>query len=57
MIQTRQGDLLADAYQEEWDRGASWQEGLAAGIALMPGNGKEALAGALGVEVNTLGKG
>ena len=57
MIQTRQGDLLADAYQEALDRGASWQEGLAAGIALMPDSGKEALAAALGVEVNDLGKG
>jgi hypothetical protein len=28
-------------------RAFSWQEGLAAGIALMPANGKEALAAAL----------
>lgn len=57
MIQTRQSDLLADAYQEAWDRGASWQQGLAAGIRLMPANGQVALADTLGVEVNALGKG
>lgn len=57
MLQTRQGDDLADAYQEAWERGPSWQEGLAAGLALMPDNGKAALADALGVTVDELGQG
>ncbi|PJR09719.1 nucleotidyltransferase family protein [Sinorhizobium meliloti] len=56
MLQTRQGVALADAYQEAWDRGPSWQEGLAAGLALMPDDGKEALADALGVKPEELGK-
>ncbi|WP_026283429.1 GSU2403 family nucleotidyltransferase fold protein [Rhizobium sp. 2MFCol3.1] len=52
---TRQSDLLADAYQEAWDRGASWREAINAGIAMMPGNAKAALAAALGVKIGDLG--
>lgn len=58
MLQTRQGDVLVDAYQEAWERGPSWQEGIASGLAMMPNNnGKAALADALGVSVDELGIG
>lgn len=53
--ETRQSDVLADAYREAWDRGKAWQEGLNAGLAMMPYNGKRALAAALGVPVEELG--
>lgn len=56
LVETKQGYALADAYQEAWDRGSSWQEGIAAGLAMMPNNGKAALAAALGVAVDGLGK-
>jgi hypothetical protein len=48
-------NVLADAYREAWDRGKAWQEGLNAGLAMMPGNGKRALAAALGVPGEELG--
>lgn len=57
LVETRQGDLLADAYREAWNRGASWQEAIVSGLALMPDNGKTALAAALDVKVEELGKG
>ncbi|WP_426129918.1 nucleotidyltransferase family protein [Pararhizobium sp. PWRC1-1] len=55
--ETRQSDVLADAYREAWERGPSWQEALISGLWMMPGNGKAALAAAVGVSVNELGKG
>ncbi|WP_280824537.1 nucleotidyltransferase family protein [Pseudaminobacter soli (ex Li et al. 2025)] len=56
LIDTRQGDLLADAYREAWDRGPAWQEAIVYGIGLMSDNGKTALAYALGVKPDELGK-
>jgi len=47
--------LLADAYREA-TRGEAWQEGIMSGLVLMPDNGKLALANALGVTVDRLGK-
>jgi hypothetical protein len=55
--ETRQSDVLAEAYLEAWDRGKAWQEGIASGLAMMPDNGKRALAAAVGVPVQELGKG
>jgi hypothetical protein len=55
--ETRQSDVLAEAYLEAWDRGKAWQEGIASGLAMMPDNGKRALAAAVGVSVEELGKG
>jgi len=42
-------------HQEALDRGASWRAGINAGIAMMAGNGKTALANAPGVEIGDLG--
>ncbi|MBD9596310.1 hypothetical protein IB270_26060 [Ensifer sp. ENS05] len=56
LVETKQGDVLADAYRQAWDRGPSWQEGIAAGLVMMPDNGKRALADALGVAVDKLGE-
>jgi hypothetical protein len=47
---------LADAYSEAWDRGKAWQEGIISGLAMMPDNGKAALATAIGVSMDELGK-
>jgi hypothetical protein len=55
--ETRQSDVLAEAYLEAWDRGKAWQEGIASGLAMMPDSGKRALAAAVGVPVEELGKG
>jgi len=56
LLETRQSYLLADAYREAWTRGEAWQEGILSGLELMPDNGKLALANALGVTVDRLGK-
>ncbi len=55
-METRQGDMRADAYIEAWERGKSWQEAVAAGLAAMPDLGRHSLASALGVPVEELGK-
>ena len=52
----KQGYALADAYQEAWDRGTSWREGIQFGLQMMPDTGREALAAALGVPMDKLGK-
>jgi hypothetical protein len=36
LVETRQGDILADAYLEAWERGKSWQDGIRAGLDAMP---------------------
>jgi len=57
LLETRQADLIVDAYQEAWDRGKSWQEAMVSGLSLMPDNGRQALAKALDVSVDQLGLG
>lgn len=56
LAETRQSDLLADAYMEAWERGKSWQEAIIFGLLAMPDHGKAALAAALSVPVEELGK-
>jgi hypothetical protein len=56
LLETRQGDVLADAYREAWDRSKAWQEGIISGLAMMPDNGKVALATAMDVSMDELGK-
>ena len=56
LLETRQGDVLADAYREAWERGKAWQEGIISGLAMMPDNGKAALATAMDVSMDELGK-
>ncbi|SCX36345.1 hypothetical protein DSM25559_5441 [Agrobacterium rosae] len=56
ITETRRSDLLADAYQKAWARGEAWQEAIVTALMLMPDNGKKALADALGVKVDSLGK-
>ncbi|TAV44161.1 hypothetical protein ELI02_34240 [Rhizobium leguminosarum] len=57
LAETRQSDLLADAYREAWNRGKSWQDGIMAGLAAMPDKGKETLAAAMGTTMEEVGKG
>jgi hypothetical protein len=54
--ETKQGYLLADAYNEAWDRGAAWREGIEFGLKMMPDTGREALANALGVKADEVGR-
>ncbi|CDM61952.1 hypothetical protein LPU83_pLPU83d_0581 (plasmid) [Rhizobium favelukesii] len=56
LAETRQSGLLADAYKEAWDRGKAWQEAIIAGRSAMPDHGKAALAAAMSVPVEELGK-
>ncbi|QND44549.1 hypothetical protein HB780_01465 (plasmid) [Rhizobium lusitanum] len=56
LLETRQSDIIADAYGEAWERGKSWQESIISGLAIMPDNGKKALAAAIGVSIDELGK-
>lgn len=56
LVETKQGYVLGGSYEEAWDRGPSWQDGIVAGPGMMPDNGKAALAAALGVTVEELGK-
>jgi hypothetical protein len=48
LVETRQGDVVADAWQEAWDRGAAWKEGISKGFLRLPENGVAALRAALG---------
>lgn len=54
--ETKQDYMLADAYKEAWDRGPAWQEGIQFGLKMMPESGKAALAAAIGVTPEELGK-
>ncbi|WP_313617978.1 GSU2403 family nucleotidyltransferase fold protein [Agrobacterium sp.] len=56
LVETRQGYAVADAYREAWDRGTAWREGIQFGLQLMSNAGKEALADALGIKPEELGK-
>lgn len=55
LVETRQGDVLADAYEEACARGPSWQEAIASSLTRLPDSGRRALAKALGVQVEDLG--
>ncbi len=48
LVETRQSDILAEAYEEAWARGNSWQEGIRVGLDAMPDPGRNAFATALG---------
>lgn len=54
LVETRQGHILADAYQEARERGKSWQDGIRAGLDAMPDPGRKAFATALGIPVEKL---
>ncbi|MDQ0323041.1 hypothetical protein QO002_005247 [Pararhizobium capsulatum DSM 1112] len=48
LVETRQQAILVDAFEEAWQRGPSWQEGLRAGLDLLPRPGMAFLARAFG---------
>ncbi|WP_306909369.1 nucleotidyltransferase family protein [Rhizobium mesoamericanum] len=56
LVETRQGDVLADAYEEAWQRGPSWQEGITSSLRRLPDSGKKALAKALGMNADHFDK-
>lgn len=39
LLETMEGERLADAFIEAWNRGPAWQEAIREGLALMPKNG------------------
>lgn len=36
LLETMEGERLADAFIEAWNRGPAWQEAIREGLALMP---------------------
>lgn len=56
LVETRQSDVLAVAYEEAWERGPSWQDGITNSLKRLPDNGKIALARALGIKMEDLEK-
>lgn len=48
LVQTRHGIELSDAWEEAWERGDAWKEGIVSGLSRLPKNGVEALREALG---------
>ncbi|QWK80826.1 nucleotidyltransferase family protein [Ochrobactrum sp. BTU1] len=51
LVQTRHGDELTDAWEEAWDRGDAWKEGIVTGLSRLPKNGVKALITTLGSDV------
>jgi hypothetical protein len=51
LVETRHDSELADAWEEAWDRGDSWREGLCNGLLRLPKSGVKALEKVLGPEV------
>ncbi|CDM61721.1 hypothetical protein LPU83_pLPU83d_0350 (plasmid) [Rhizobium favelukesii] len=51
LVETRQSDAIAIAWEEAWDRGDAWKEAIGKGIARLPEKGIKALGKALGPEV------
>lgn len=51
LVETRHGDELADAWEEAWERGDAWKEGIVSGLSRLPKNGVKALEKVLGPEV------
>lgn len=51
LVETRQSDAIAIAWEEAWDRGDAWREAITKGLARLPGKGVKALGQALGSEV------
>jgi hypothetical protein len=56
LVETRQRDLLADAFQEAWERGKSWQEAIIGGVAAMPEGDQAILSEAMGIPAAKLQK-
>lgn len=56
LVEMRQGDMLADAYEEAWQRAPSWQEEITSSLAKLPDSARKALAKALGVQLEDLAK-
>ncbi|MCO5964780.1 nucleotidyltransferase family protein [Sinorhizobium meliloti] len=51
LVETRHGDELADAWEEAWERGDAWKEGIVSGLSRLPKNGVKALENVLGPAV------
>lgn len=50
LVETRHDSELADAWEEAWDRGDAWKEGIVGGLSRLPKNGVKALEKVLGPE-------
>ena len=51
LVETRHDGELVDAWEEAWDRGNAWKEGIVSGLLRLPKNGVKALEKALSREV------
>lgn len=51
LVETRHNDELADAWEEAWDRGDAWKEGIVSGLRRLPKSGVKALENTLGPEM------
>ncbi|PDS41428.1 hypothetical protein CO662_23445 [Rhizobium anhuiense] len=51
LVETRHDSELADAWEEAWNRGDAWKEGIVSGLSRLPKNGVKALEKVLGPEV------
>ena len=51
LVQTRHGDELTDAWEEAWNRGDAWKEGIVSGLSRLPKNGVDALKTTLGSDI------
>ncbi|QND29435.1 nucleotidyltransferase family protein [Sinorhizobium meliloti] len=51
LVESRHGAELTDAWEEAWERGDAWKEGIVSGLSRLPKNGVKALEKGLGPEV------
>jgi hypothetical protein len=51
LVETRQSDAVAIAWEEAWDRGDAWKDAIAKGLARLPDKGVKALGQALGADI------
>lgn len=56
LVETRHDSELVDAWEEAWERGESWREGLCNSLLRLPDKGVKALGKALGSQMPDLEK-
>ncbi len=51
LVETRQIDAIAFAWEEAWDRGEAWRQAITKSLARLPPKGLKALGQAIGPSV------
>lgn len=54
MIDLRQGDALADAYMEAWDRGPAWRDAIKSSLRLLANDARRRILDGLGASLRDL---